>query len=119
MLLVGAMDTGWRPGGGRMSENRRYCLTMLRPHHQRTCQRQLVIEMRCVHGGHTQTHSIGGARWLPVSISVGPFCRIVGEGFPRTNCVVSSAEKEVREGRSSSRVSRWNLTINLLSGTDI
>jgi len=45
MLLVGAMDTGWRPGGGRMSENRRYCLTMLRPHHQRTCQRQLVIEM--------------------------------------------------------------------------
>jgi len=31
----------------------------------------------------------------------GSFCRICGGGFPRTNRVVSSAEKEVREGRSS------------------
>jgi len=44
-------------------------------------------------------------------------CRILGGGFPRTSRVVSSAEKKVREGRSSSRVSRWNLTVNLPSTT--
>ena len=31
--------------------------------------------------------------------------------------MVSSVEKEVREGRSSSRVSRLNLTVNLSSTT--
>jgi len=45
------------------------------------------------------------------------FCRIWGGEFPRTSRVVSSAEKELREGRSSSRVRRWNLTVNLPSTT--
>jgi len=45
------------------------------------------------------------------------FCRICGGGFPRTSRVVSSAEKEVREERSSNRVSRWNLAVNLSSTT--
>jgi len=36
------------------------------------------------------------------------FCRIWGGEFLRTSRVVSSAEKEVKEGRSNSRVSRRN-----------
>jgi len=38
-------------------------------------------------------------------------------GFPSTDRVVSSAEKVVKEGRSSSRVSRWNLSVHLSSTT--
>jgi len=45
------------------------------------------------------------------------FCSIWGGRFPRTSRVVSPAEKVVREGRSSSRVSRWNLTVKLSSTT--
>jgi len=30
--------------GGRMMKNRHYCLTMLRPHLQRTCQQRLVVK---------------------------------------------------------------------------
>jgi len=43
MVLIGDVDTGQKPGGGGSLRNRRYCLTMLRPHHQRTCQQQLVV----------------------------------------------------------------------------
>jgi len=45
------------------------------------------------------------------------FCRTWARGSPSANCLVSSAEKEVKEGRSSSRVSRSNLTVNLSNTT--
>jgi len=115
MMLVGGIDTGdtgWKPGRGRMSEKSSLlsddaassssedtsttagCRDVM-------CVRRAIIAS-CIH--HSRS-----------------FCRIWGGRFPgpETNRVGSSAEKEVREGRSSSRVSRWNLTINLLSGTDI
>jgi len=45
------------------------------------------------------------------------FCKIWSGGFPSTNRVVSTSEKVVKEGRSSGRVSCWNLTVNLSSTT--
>ena len=45
MVLVGGMDTAWRLGGGRMSEKSSLLSDVLHPHHQRTCQPQLVAGM--------------------------------------------------------------------------
>jgi len=45
------------------------------------------------------------------------FCRTWAGGFTSTNRAVSSAAKVVKEGKSSSRASRWNLTANLSSTT--
>jgi len=58
-----------------------------------------------------------GSGFLYPSPSPWFLCKTWAGGFPSTNSVVSSAEKVVKEGRSSSRVSRCNLTANLSSTT--
>jgi len=45
----------------------------------------------------------------------GPFCSICGEGLPSTIRVISSGVKDAKGGRSSSRVSPWNLAVNCCS----
>jgi len=89
MVLVGGMGTGWKPGGGRMSEKSSLLSDNVASSSSDDMSTTAGLKRLCVWGG----------------------------GFPRTSCVVSSVEKEVREGRSTSRVSLWNLTVNLPSTT--
>jgi len=113
MVLVGGMDTGWKPGGGRMSEKS----SLLSDDTASSSSEDMSTtvgckEVMCVRTAYANSQHVASCIHLRRSL-----CRIWGGGFPRTSRVVSSAEKEVREGRSSSRVSRWNLTVNLPSTT--
>jgi len=125
MVLVGGMDTSWKPGGGRMSEKS----SLLSDDAVSSSSEDMSTtagckEVMCERRAYANSQHKGIACCTHLRRSL---CRIWGGVFPRTSRVVSSAEKEVREGWSSSRVSRWNLTVNLsdwqvllvLSGTDI
>ena len=77
MVLVGSMDTGWKPGGGKMSEKS----SLLSDDAASLSSEDMSTTDGCkevVCGGHTRTHSIGGL--LFVSISVGPCAEIEEEG---------------------------------------
>jgi len=85
MVLVGGMDTGWKPGGGKMSEKS----SLLSDDAASLSSEDMSTTDGCkevVCGGHTRTHSIGGL--LLVSISVGPFIEF-GEGGSRGLVVMS------------------------------
>jgi len=41
-----------------------------------------------------------------------PFCNTCGGGLPNTILVISCGVKNAKGGRSSSRVSPWNLAVN-------
>jgi len=73
-------------------------------------------DVMCVRKAYAYSPQRGVASCIHLRSS---FCRTWAGGFPSTNRVVSqaSAEKVVKEGRSSSRVSRWNSTVNLSSTT--
>jgi len=113
MVVVGGMDTGRKPGGGGMSEKPSWLsddAASLSSEDMSTttgCR-----DVMCVRRAYANSQHRGVASCIHLHRSL---CRIWGGGFPRTSRVVSSAEKEVKEGRSSSRVSRWNLTVNLPS----
>ena len=72
------------------------------------------INVMCVRRAYANSRQRGVASCIHLRRS---FCRIWGGGLPRTGRVVSTAEKDLREGRSSSRVSRWNLSANLSIAT--
>jgi len=117
MMLVGGIDTGdtgWKPGRGRMSEKSSLLSDdAASSSSEDTSTTAGCRDVMCVRGAFANSqHSRGVASCIHHSRS---FCRIWGGGFPgpETNRVGSSAEKEVREGRSSSRVSRWNFETNL------
>jgi len=115
MVVVSGMDTGWKPGGGRMSEKSSWlsddaASSSLEDMSTTTGCRDVTCVRRAY--ANSQHRVVASCIHLRRSL-----CRIWGGGFPRTSRVVSSADKEVREGRSSSRVSRWNLTVNLPSTT--
>jgi len=115
MVLVGGMDTGWKPGGGRMSEKS----SLLSDDAASSSSEDMSTtagckEVMCVRRAYANSQHRGVASCIHLRRSL---CRILGGGFPRTSRVVSSAKKEVREGRSSSRESCWNLTVNLPSTT--
>jgi len=115
MVLVGGMDTSWKPGGGGVSEKSSLlsddAVSSSSENMSPTagCRNVMCVRRVCANSQHR-----GVLSYIHLRMS---FCRIGGGWFPRTSHVVSSAEKEVREGRSSSRVSRWNLTVNLSSNT--
>jgi len=123
------MDTVWKPKGGRMSRGvKSHCCCRTT---QRQAARQVAVSSEVASSQDKSTTA--GSRdamcvrrafktqyiemWLLVSTSVIPFCKNLGRGLLRTNRVVSSAEKVVGEGRSSSHVSCWNLMVNLSSDT--
>jgi len=115
MVLVGGMDIGWKPGGGRMSEK----LSLLSDDSASSSSEDMSTtagckEVMCVRRSYANSQHRGETSCIHLRRS---FCRIWGGGFPRTSRVVSSAELEVREGRSSSRVNHWTLTVNLSSTT--
>jgi len=77
MVSVGGMDTGWKPGGGGMSEKSSFLSASSSTEDMSTtagCK-----EVMCVRRAYA--HSIGGL--LLVSISVGPF----GEGGSLACCL--------------------------------
>ena len=88
----------------------------MHPHNAHTCVSEDMSttagckEVMCVRRAYANSHHRGVASCTHLRRSL---CRIWGGRFR----VVFSAEKEVREGRSSSRVSRWNLRVNLPSTT--
>ena len=115
MVLVVGMDTGWKPGGGRMSEKS----SLLSDDAASSSSEDMSTtaggkEVMCVRRAYANSQHRGVASCVHLRRS---FCRIWGGGFPRTSRAVSFSEREVREGRSSSCVSRWNLTVNLPSST--
>ena len=76
MVLVGGMDTDWKPGGGRMSEKS----SLLSDNAASSSSEDRSTTDGCkevVCGGHMRTHSIWGL--FLVSISIGPFAEF-GEG---------------------------------------
>ena len=92
-------------GGGRMSEKS----SLLSDNAVSSSSEDMSTtagckEVMCARRAYTNSQHRGVASCIHLRRS---FCRIWG-GFPKSSHVVSSAEKEVRERRSSSRVSRWN-----------
>jgi len=113
MVLVGGIDTGWKPGGGRMIEKS----SLLSDDAASSSSEDMSTtagckDVMCARRAYVNSQHRGVTSCIHLRRS---FCRIWGGGFSRTSRVVSCVEKEVREGRSSSRVSRWNLTVNLSS----
>jgi len=125
MVLIGGMDTGWKPRGRRISEKSSLLSDDAAPSSSEymsttagwrdvMCVRRTYAysPQRCVASRHHRDV------WLLVSISVIPSsCKTWAGRLPSTNHGVSSNEKAVREGRSNSRVSRWNMAVNLSSTT--
>jgi len=104
MVVAGGMDTGRKPGGGRMSEKSSWlsddaASSSSEDMSTTACWRDVM----CVWRAYAYSPQRGVDSCILLRNS---FCRIWAGGFPSTNRVVSSAEKEVKEGRSSSRVSR-------------
>jgi len=95
MLVVGVMDTGWKPGGGRMSEK---SLSL-----EDTSTTAGWRDVMCVRRAYAYSSHRGVDSCIHLHYS---FCRTWAGGFLSTNRVVSSAEKAVKDGRSSRRVSR-------------
>jgi len=115
MVVVSGMDTGWKPGGGRMSEKSSWLSDDAASSSSEDMSTTTGCrDVTCVRRAYANSQHRVVASCIHLRRSL---CRIWGGGFPRTSRVVSSADKEVREGRSSSRVSRWNLTVNLPSTT--
>ena len=104
MVVVGGMDTGRKPGGGGMSEE----LSWLSDDAASSSLEDMSTtagcrDVMCVRRAYAYSPQKGVASCIHLRNF---FCKTWAGGFPSTNCVVSSAEKVVKEGRSSSRVSR-------------
>ena len=111
MVLGGGMDAGWR----RMSAK----LPLLSDDAASSSSEDRSTtagckDVMCVRRTYANSQQKGVASCINLRNF---FCKTWGEGFPSTSNLVFSAEKVVREGRSSSRVSRWNLAENLSSNT--
>jgi len=110
MVVVGGMDTGRKPGGGRMSEKSSWlCDVAASSSLEDMSTTAGCRDVRCVRRAYANSQHRGFASCIHLRRSLS---RIWGGGFPRTSPVVSSSELELWEGGSSSRVSRWNLTVN-------
>jgi len=103
MVVVGGMDTGWKPGGGRMSEKSSWLSDdAVSSSSEDMSTTTGWRDVMCVQGAYAYSPQRGVDSCIHLRNS---FCRTWEGGFPSTNCVVSSAEKEVKEGRFSSRAS--------------
>jgi len=109
MVLVGDMDTGWKPGGGRMSGKSSFLsddAASSSPEDMSTtasCRHVMCAQMAYANSKH---RGVAFCFYLRRS-----FCRIWGGRFPRTNRMVSSAEKKGREGRSSTSCEPFEFNI--------
>ena len=104
MVVVGDMDTGRKPGGGRMSEKSSWLSGDAASSSSEDMSTTAGWrDVMCVRRAYAYSPQRGVDSCIHLRNS---FCRTWAGGFPSTNRVVSSAEKEVKEGRSSSRVSR-------------
>jgi len=104
MVVVGGMDTGRKQGGGRMSEKSSW----LSDDGASSSSEDMSTtagwrDVMCVRRAYAYSPQRGVDSCIHLRNS---FCRTWEGGFPSTNRVVSSAEKKLKEGRSSSRVSR-------------
>jgi len=103
MVVVDGMDTGWKPRGGKMSEKSSWLsdeaasLSLEDMSTTAGCR-----DVKCVRRTYAYSPQRGVASCTHLCNS---FCRTWAGGFQSTNRVVSSAEKVVKEGRLSSRVS--------------
>jgi len=103
MVVVGGMDTGRKPGGGRMSEKSSWLSDDAASSSSEDMSTTAGWrDVMCVRRAYAYSSQRGVDSCIHLRNS---FCRTWAGGFPSTNCV-SSAEKEVKEGRSSSHVSR-------------
>jgi len=104
MLVVGGLDTGRKPGEGRMREKSSW----LSDDAAFSSSEDMSTtagwrDAMCVQ----RAYAYSPQKWVDSCIHLrSSFCRIWAGGFPSTNRVVSSAERAVKEGKSSSRVSR-------------
>jgi len=104
MVVVGGMDTGRKPGRGRMSEKSSWLsddaasLSLQDLSTTAGCR-----DVMCVRRAYAYSPQREVASCIHLHNS---FCSTWAGGFPSTNRAVSSAEKIVKEGRSSSRVCR-------------
>jgi len=95
MVVVGGMDTDWKPGGGRMSEKSSWlsddAASSSSEDMSTTAGWRDVI---CVRRAYAYSAQRGVDSCIHLHNS---FCRTLAGGFPSTNRVVSSAESERRE----------------------
>jgi len=104
MVVVGGMDTGRKPGGGGMSAKSSWLSDDTASSSSEDMSTTAGWrDVMCVQRAYAYSPHRGVNSCIHLRNS---FCRISAGGFPSTNRVVSSAEKEVEERRSSSRVSR-------------
>jgi len=99
MVVVGGMDTGRKPGGGRMSEKSSW----LSYDDASSSSEDMSTtagwrDVMCVQRAYAYSPQKGVDSCIHLHNA---FCRTWAGGFPSTNRVVSSAEKEVKEARSS------------------
>ena len=104
MVVVDGMDTGLKPGGWRMSENSSWlpddAASSSSEHISTTAGWRDVMCVRRAYA-YSPPKEVDSCIHLRSSL-----CRTWAGGFSSTNHMVSSAERAVKEGRSSSRVSR-------------
>jgi len=104
MVVVSGMDTGRKPGGERISEKSSWLSDDAASSSSEDMSTTTGCrDVMCRWRAYANSQHRGVASCINLRRSL---CRIWGGGFPRTSRVVSSAEKEVREGRTSSGVSR-------------
>jgi len=95
MVLVGGMDTGWKPGGGGMSEKS----SLLSEDTASSSSEDMSTtagcrDVMCVQRAYPYSPQRGVASCIHLRNS---FRKTWAGGFPCTNRVVSSAEKVVRK----------------------
>jgi len=115
MVLVGGMDTVRKPGGGNMSEKSSWLSDDTVSSSSEDMSSSGCRDVMCVQRIYAYSPQRGSASCIHLSNSS---CKTWAGRFPSTNRVLSCTEKEVKEGRSSSRVNRWSLASNLLIESD-
>jgi len=110
MVPSGGVDVGWKPDGSRIGEKSLLLSedsTALSSEDMSTTTG--CTEVTCMWRAHSNSLQIGVASMIH---PLRPICSTCGGGLPNTIRVFSSGVKDAKGGRSSSRLSPWNLAVN-------
>jgi len=110
MVSFGSVDAGWKPGGSRIGEKS----SLLSDDSAASSSEDMSTtagskEATCMQRAYANSLQIGVASMIQ---PFRPFCSTCGGGLPSTIRVFSSGVKDAKGGKSSSRVSPWNLAVN-------
>ena len=110
MVSFGGVDAGWNPGGSRIGEKSSLLSDDIASSSSEdmstTAGSKEVTRMRRAYANSLQS---GVASMIQL---FKPFCSTCDGGLPNTIRVFSCGVKDANVGRSSSRVSPWNLAVN-------